>query len=142
MHVDLVALTRMTIDAEALTRAVSSHAAGAVALFLGNVRAETNGAKTLVALDYEAYEEMALVHMTDIRAKAVSDMGILEAAVVHRLGRIPLGEASIAVIVSSAHRPQAFDTCRWIVERVKADVPIWKKDVWSDGTTQWVDPTA
>ncbi len=139
---DLVALTRMTIDTEALTRAVSSHAAGAIASFLGTVRAETHESKTLVALDYEAYEEMALVHMTDIRAKAVSEMGILEAAIVHRLGRIPLGEASVAIIVASPHRAQAFDTCRWIIERIKADVPIWKKDVWSDGTTQWVDPTA
>ena len=138
---DLVALTRMTIDAEALTRAVSSHAAGAIASFLGTVRAESQDSKTLVALDYEAYEEMALVHMTDIRAKAVSEMGILEAAIVHRLGRIPLGEASVAIIVASAHRAQAFATCRWIIERIKADVPIWKKDVWSDGTTQWVDPT-
>lgn len=138
---DLVALTRMSIDAEALTRAVSSHAAGAIASFLGTVRAEAAENKTLVALDYEAYEEMALVHMTDIRAKAVSEMGILEAAIVHRLGRIPLGEASVAIIVASAHRAPAFDTCRWIIERIKADVPIWKKDVWSDGTTQWVDPT-
>jgi molybdopterin synthase catalytic subunit len=61
--------------------------------------------------------------------------------VTHRLGRIPLGEASIAVVVTSAHRAEAFDACRWIVDAVKTDVPIWKKNVWTDGTSQWVDPT-
>ena len=118
---DLVTITRMTIDADALSRGVAGHTAGAVALFLGTVRAEESNGKTLVALDYEAYEEMALTQMSDIRAKALAERGVIEAAIVHRLGRIALGEASIAVAVASAHRAQAFDACRWIVDQIKCD---------------------
>lgn len=136
-----VSLIREAIDAEALQRAVAGHSAGAIALFLGTVRADSADGKTLVALDYEAYDAMALSQMTAVRVRAIAEKGILDAAIVHRLGRIPLGEASIAVAVASAHRAEAFNACRWIVDQVKLDVPIWKKDIWSDGTTEWVDPT-
>lgn len=137
---DRVTLTHEPIDADGLVRAVATHAGGAVALFLGTVRAETADGKTLVALDYAAYDAMALSQMKTLREKAVAELDILDALIVHRLGRIPLGEASIAVVVASAHRAQAFDACRWIVDQIKLDVPIWKKDIWSDGTTEWVDP--
>jgi molybdopterin synthase catalytic subunit len=135
-----VALTRDPIDIAALERNLQSHAAGAIVTFAGTVRADRAEGKSLLALDYEAYEEMAVEQMAAIREKSLAQFGILSASVVHRLGRLQLGEASIAVVVASAHRAEAFDACRWIVDRVKADVPIWKKDVWSDGSESWVEP--
>src|SRR5262245_34615257 len=140
--VPTVALMREPIDVPALVASLEQHAAGAVATFVGTVRLETDADKALTALDYEAYEEMALAQMKDIRSKALSQFSILDAAIVHRLGRLGLGEASIAVVVVSAHRTDAFEACRWIVDHVKVDVPIWKKDVWSDGSETWVDPLA
>ncbi len=136
-----VALIREKIDVTALTAEMHGHEAGAVATFLGTVRAETKDGKTLAALDYHAYEEMAIEQMNAIRRKAGERFEILDAAIIHRLGRLSLGETSIAVVVVSAHRAAAFDACRWIVDAVKTDVPIWKQDVWSDGTREWVDPT-
>jgi len=134
-------LTREPIDISALIRRLQRTDAGAVATFLGTVRAASSDGKTLAALNYEAYEEMAIVLLTGIRQKAIETYGLLDAAIVHRLGRIELGEPSIAVVALAAHRPGAFDACRSIVDAVKTDAPIWKQDVWSDGSTSWVDPT-
>lgn len=117
--------------------------AGAVATFEGTVRAEAgDDGRTLSALQYEAYEAMAAEQMATLRERAMKAFGILDAALVHRLGRVPLGEASVAVVVSAAHRAAAFDACRWLIDTLKADVPIWKKEIWSDGSTTWSDPLA
>ncbi|MFQ5412080.1 MAG: molybdenum cofactor biosynthesis protein MoaE [Phycisphaerae bacterium] len=138
-----VALTREAIDTDALADEMRRDEAGAIATFVGVVRADTSeDGKTLSALEYHAYEEMAVEQMQAIRRRAGERFEILDAAIVHRLGRLDRGEASIAVIVVSAHREPAFDACRWIVDAIKTDVPIWKKDVWADGSNGWVDPTA
>jgi len=137
-----VALVHKPIDMDALARPLHRPEAGAVVTFAGTVRAESDGGRTLSALEYHAYEEMALDQMRAIRDKAGGRFEILDAVVVHRLGRVALGETSVAVVVVAAHRPEAFDACRWIIDMVKTDVPIWKKDIWSDGTTTWVDPLA
>ena len=136
-----VRLTHDPIDAQALAADMHNQDAGAVSTFIGTVRADESDGRTISALDYEAYEEMAQEQMEVIRKRAGEQFEILDAAIVHRLGKLNVGEASIAVVVVSAHRVAAFDACRWIVDAVKTDVPIWKKDVWADGTSSWVNPT-
>lgn len=136
---DRVSLTTEPIDVTALTQEMQSHEAGAVATFVGTVRAETQGECELTALDYAAYDDMAVEQMKLIRRRAGEKFAIIDAAVVHRTGHVPLGEASIAVVVVAAHREGAFDALRYIVDAVKTDAPIWKKDCWSDGTESWVD---
>ena len=139
---DRVALIREPIDLRRMTDALARPDAGAMATFVGTVRAESGDGKSLVALDYSAYDAMAIEQMTALRNRAIQRFALRDAAIVHRLGRLALGEASIAVVVVSGHRPEAFAALPWIVDAVKADVPIWKQDVWSDGTRTWVDPTA
>lgn len=136
-----VSLSREPIDAGNMARQLSNTEAGAIATFVGVVRAESRQNRDLTALDYHAYEEMALEQMLLIRNRAGEKFEILDCSIAHRLGQLGIGEASIAVVVSSAHRAAAFDACRWIVDRIKEDVPIWKQDVWGDGSRNWVDPT-
>ncbi len=136
-----VALVREAIDTDRLVKDMSDPRAGAVVTFSGSVRRETCGDKILAALDYEAYEEMAVKQLTTIREQAMGRFDLLDAAVIHRLGRVPLGEVSILVVAAAAHRGPAFDACGFIVDAVKADAPIWKKDVWTDGSVTWVDPS-
>lgn len=136
-----VGLSREPLVTEAIVAELRRPDAGAIATFAGTVRAELDGCKPLAALEYEAYEEMAMAQMADARQKAIEKFCVLDVAIWHRLGRIPLGDASILVVVVSAHRAEAFDACRWIVDRVKVDVPIWKKNIWADGSADWVDPT-
>src|SRR5690606_25927464 len=132
-----VALTNEPIDVTALVDDLATTEAGAVATFVGTVRAESDDGRALSALEYAAYDEMALELLGAIRRRAGEKFELLDAAVVHRLGRVSIGEASIAVVVVSAHRAAAFDAVRYIVDAVKTDVPIWKKDIWSDGTANW-----
>ena len=110
---------------------------GAVCVFDGIVRDNTRGRKTLY-LDYEAYREMALSQMSALAAEAVAKFGVRDVAVVHRLGRLHVGESSVLVAVASAHRGAAFDACRWLIDTLKKTVPIWKKEQFEDGAT-WAD---
>ncbi len=132
-------LTHDPIDFAALTESVRSDQAGAVVLFLGTVREMTAGRQT-VALDYEGYPEMAESMMAAILDEALAKWPVVKAAVVHRLGHLELGDVSVAVAVSCPHRGQAFDAGRYLIDELKARVPIWKKENWSDGTTEWVHP--
>jgi len=113
--------------------------AGAVVLFLGTVREMTNGRQT-VALDYEGYPEMAEAKLTELEAAARSQWPVTQVAIAHRLGKLELGEISVAVAVSCPHRKDAFDAGRFLIDELKVTVPIWKKENWSDGTTEWVHP--
>lgn len=135
-----VILTRQALDTENLAAGLQRDDAGAIVNFAGTVRADLQGERQLVALEYEAYEEMALKQMQAIRHRAIDAMGALDAVIAHRLGRLNLGETSIYVAVLAAHRAEGFEACRWIVDQIKTDVPIWKKDIWSDGTEAWVNP--
>jgi molybdopterin synthase catalytic subunit len=132
-------LTHEPIDFAALTESVRSNAAGAVVLFLGTVREMTNGRQT-VALDYEAFPAMAEAKFDELIAEVRGKWPIVNAAIVHRLGRLELGDVSVAVAVSTPHREQAFDAGRHLIDRLKQVVPIWKKENWADGTTEWVHP--
>ncbi len=132
-------LTREPIDPAELLARVQSPRAGAVILFLGTVRQFTSGRET-VALDYEAYAEMAQRQMARLEQQARSRWSLVGCALVHRLGRLELGEASVAVAVSAAHRREAFEAARWLIDTLKKEVPIWKRENWADGTTQWIHP--
>jgi molybdopterin synthase catalytic subunit len=133
----MIALVRAAIDADAIARSVKSGADGAVCVFDGIVRDNTRGRPTL-HLDYEAYEEMALRQMQLLRAEAMEHFGVREVAIVHRLGRLQVGETSVLIAVASAHRGAAFDACRWVIDTLKKTVPIWKREQFADGAV-WAD---
>ena len=135
----MIQLTRDIIDYQALTESVRSDLAGAVVLFLGTVREMTNGRQT-VSLDYEGYPEMAEAKLAELETAARSQWPVTEVAIAHRLGKLELGEISVAVAVSCPHRKDAFDAGRFLIDELKVTVPIWKKENWSDGTTEWVHP--
>ncbi len=108
-------------------------------LFLGTVREMTNGRRT-TALDYEAFVPMAESQLAAIEAEAHQRWSLDRVAIVHRVGRLELGEISMAVAVSSPHRAQAFEAARYLIDTIKESVPIWKKENWHDGTSEWVHP--
>jgi len=136
----MIRLTTEPINYAALTEQVRRNDCGAVALFLGTVRELTEERQTL-ALDYEAYPAMAEKKMAEIEGETRERWPVGEMAMVHRLGHLKLGDVSVAVAVSCPHRSQAFEACRFAIDRVKEIVPIWKKENWADGSTEWVHPT-
>ncbi|WP_158822729.1 molybdenum cofactor biosynthesis protein MoaE [Granulicella sp. S156] len=133
----LVQLVRGPIDAVTMEREIKAGADGAVCVFDGIVRNNTRGRQTL-HLDYEAYEEMALRQMHELRVQAIAKFGVREVAIVHRLGRLLVGETSVLIAVASAHRGAAFDACRWVIDTLKKTVPIWKREQFVDGAV-WAD---
>ncbi len=110
---------------------------GALALFVGVVRNE-NAGRPVLRLEYEAYEEMALSEMQAIEREARRRWPITEIRIVHRLGRMEIGEASVAVAVASPHRDEAFEACRFAIDTLKKTVPIWKKEFYADGAV-WLE---
>src|SRR6516165_3548272 len=138
-YASMIRLTRELIDYAALTEAVRGPHCGAVVTFLGTVR-DLTGDRVTVALDYEAYPGMAEKKMAEIEADTRARWPVGAMAMVHRLGRLDVGEVSVAVAVSCPHRTQAFDACRHAIDRLKELVPIWKRENWADGTTEWVHP--
>ena len=132
------AIVREPIDTRAVVERIKRPEDGAVVVFEGIVRNHSRGRATLY-LDYEAYEQMARKQMEDLAGQAVSQFQIREAAIVHRLGRLEIGEASVLIVVASGHRAAAFEACRWLIDTLKRTVPIWKKEhfengaVWADG---------
>jgi len=125
------------IAAEAMVAAMKAGGDGAVCVFDGIVRDNTRGRPTL-CLDYEAYREMAIAQMQRLAVEAVTKFGVRDVAVVHRLGRLMVGETSVLIVVASAHRAAAFDACRWLIDTLKKTVPIWKKETFADGAV-WAD---
>jgi molybdopterin synthase catalytic subunit len=137
----MVRLTRDSIDYHALTEQVRRPGCGAVVTFLGTVR-DLTGDRTTVALDYEAYPGMAEKKMAEIEQDTRSRWPVGAMMMIHRLGRLDVGEVSVAVAVSCPHRAHAFEACRHAIDRLKELVPIWKKENWADGGTEWVHPGA
>ena len=133
----VIALTREPIDAEELVAASKAGEDGAVVVFDGVVRNNTRGRRTL-HLDYEAYEEMAAKQMRDLAQESLTKFGVRQVTIVHRLGRLEIGETSVLIVVASAHRAHAFDACRWLIDTLKKTVPIWKKETFADGVV-WAD---
>lgn len=132
-----VEITRDPIDSGAVFEANRAGADGAVCAFDGVVRDNTRGRQT-VHLDYEAYEEMALAQMQGLAAEAIQKFGIRDVTLIHRLGRLKVGETSVLIVVASAHRGAAFDACRYVIDTLKKAVPIWKKEQFVDGAL-WAD---
>ena len=135
----MIQLTPNPIDTAALIDRVRHPEAGAVVLFLGTTRELTNGRQT-VALDYEAYGEMAERQLAALETEARRRWPVIECIIVHRLGRVPPTEASVAIAVSTPHRSDAFAAGQWLIDSLKHDVPIWKREQWADGSHEWVHP--
>jgi molybdopterin synthase catalytic subunit len=134
---DKFELVREAIDAEALVRHVRAGQDGAIVTFDGFVRNESHGRETSY-LEYEAYESMALGKMKGIAAQVHEKFAIHRVAIVHRLGRLEIGETSVFIAVSAPHRGAAFDACRFAIDTLKQTVPIWKKEYFADGAV-WAD---
>jgi molybdopterin synthase catalytic subunit len=131
------AIVREPIDTQAILAAIKKPEDGAVLAFEGVVRNNTRGRQTLY-LEYEAYEAMALKQMEELAGQAFDRFGVRDVALVHRLGRLEIGEASVVIVVASAHRAAAFEACRWLIDTLKKTVPIWKKEFFVDGAV-WAD---
>ena len=130
-------IVRETIETRLVLEKLKAPQDGAAVVFEGVVRNNTRGRRTLY-LNYEAYEEMALKQMEELAGKAVERYAVRDAAIVHRLGHLEIGEISVLIVVASAHRGAAFDACRWIIDTLKKTVPIWKKEYFEDGAI-WAD---
>lgn len=131
-------LAQTPIELASLLAAVSAPDRGGIATFLGVVRNHQDG-RAVLRLEYSAYEPMAERESAAIVAEAQSRWPV-KLALVHRLGRLILGDIAVAIAASAAHRGEAFDACRYTIEEVKRRVPIWKKEYYADGTIAWVDP--
>jgi molybdopterin synthase catalytic subunit/molybdopterin converting factor small subunit len=130
-------LTREQIPADALIAAAKQGSDGAVVVFDGIVRDNTRGRRTLY-LDYEAYEEMAERQIGELAGVALEKFPVRAVTLVHRLGRLAIGDTSVLIIVASAHRAAAFEASRWLIDTLKKTVPIWKKETFADGAV-WSD---
>jgi molybdopterin converting factor subunit 1 len=130
-------IVRETIDTQRTLGRLKRGEDGAALVFEGVVRNQTRGRMTL-CLDYEAYEEMALEQMESLADQALQRFQIRDVAVVHRLGRLEIGETSVLIAVASPHRASAFDACRWLIDTLKRTVPIWKKEYFEDGAV-WAE---
>jgi len=135
----MVSLTSEPIDTSRVLEQAASTQAGAVVLFLGTTR-ELTGERRTSSLDYECYPAMAERKLAELEAAARDRWPIVECVIVHRVGHLELGEASVAVAVSTPHRRDAFEAGQWLIDRLKEVVPIWKKENWADGTSEWVHP--
>jgi molybdopterin synthase catalytic subunit len=132
-----VEILETVLPAAEVIEAIKAGSDGAVCVFDGIVRNNTRGRETLY-LDYEAYREMALEQMRALAGEAVTKFGVRDVALLHRLGRLQVGETSVLVVVASAHRGAAFEACRWLIDTLKKQVPIWKKETFVDGAV-WTD---
>jgi molybdopterin synthase catalytic subunit/molybdopterin converting factor small subunit len=132
-----IVLTREPIDATHLVASSKQGEDGAVVVFDGIVRNNSRGRQTL-HLDYDAYEAMALRQMNDLATEAVERFGVRHVTIIHRLGRLTVGETSVLIVVASAHRAQAYEASRFLIDTLKKTVPIWKKETFADGAV-WSD---
>jgi len=130
-------LVRKPIRTSSIVAAIKHPEDGATVIFDGVVRDNTRGRRTLY-LDYEAYEEMAGKQLEELAARCITQFEVRDVAIVHRLGRLEIGETSVLIVVASAHRAAAFDACRWLIDTLKRTVPIWKREHFEDGAV-WAD---
>ena len=128
------------IDTTAVLREVESPAHGASILFVGTVR-DVNDGKPVHGMDYTAYVAMAEREMAAIVREAAEKFSGSFVVIVHRIGDLAIGEASVAIATSHAHRDEAYSASRYAIEQLKARVPIWKREHYADGSREWVDPT-
>ena len=132
----MIEVTHEPLDPEVVTRKVVKDTNGAVVTFLGTTRDNFEG-KRVITLEYEAFEEMAVKKLEEIRQGLMAEFQIEDIAIAHRIGRVDIGQISLVVAVASPHRKEAFLACHEAVDRLKATVPIWKKEIYEDGS-RWV----
>jgi molybdopterin synthase catalytic subunit len=132
----MIELTHNTLEPEKVTAKVRKDTNGAVVTFLGTTRDNFEG-KRVLKLEYEAFEEMALNKMEEIRGELQVEFQLEDIAISHRIGTVPIGEISLVIAVAAPHRKEAFFACHKAVDRIKEIVPIWKKEVYDDGA-RWV----
>ena len=136
---DWIEITAKPLSIADAERFVVDGGAGGICVFSGNTRAETEkDGRELVALDYEAYASMAEKQLRELVGAARSRWPVIKVAVLHRTGRVAVGEPSVVIAVSTGHRKEAFEACRFIIDELKKDVTIWKKEVWKEGPGTWV----
>jgi molybdopterin synthase catalytic subunit len=132
----MVSLTLNPIDIQTILTKVVTPESGGIDLFIGTTR-NHSGERNVTLLEYEAYEPMAIQLMERIETTAREKWPLHKVALVHRLGEVPIGEVSVVVAVSSAHRREAFEACRFLIDTLKKEVPIWKREHFADGTIEW-----
>lgn len=130
-------LVTQRLSVDALLAGVQGPGRGGTCVFLGTVREEDD----VTGIEYSAYDEMALAEIKRILAEAEQRWPEARVTLQHRLGVVPVGEASIAIAAAASHRDAAFAACRYVIEEVKKRLPVWKKEIHGDGTTTWVDPS-
>lgn len=135
----MIEVTDIPIDYQQVTESVRCDNAGAVVLFLGTVREFTGDVQT-ASLEYESYPAMAEQAMSQLASEAHQQWPLQHVSIVHRTGQLSLGEIAVAVAVSSGHRREAFEAGQWVIDTLKQRVPIWKKEVFVNGQTEWVHP--
>ena len=133
----LISITRERLDRDALVEAVAHPSVGGIVVFEGVVRDNARG-KQVRYLEYDVYAEMAVQQIREIVAETERRWGIERVAVAHRVGRLEIGEASVIIVVAAPHRGEAFEACRYIIDTLKTTVPIWKKEVATNGE-EWVE---
>ncbi|MDP6110518.1 MAG: molybdenum cofactor biosynthesis protein MoaE [Planctomycetota bacterium] len=133
----MIEITRDEIDVEAVTKSAYSDASGAVVTFLGTARQDKDG-KNLVTLDYDAYPEMAVKKMEQVRDEIIERWPADQVSIVHRFGPVGVRVVSVAIAISCPHRKEAFEACEYAIDRIKEIVPVWKKEVYEDGS-EWVE---
>jgi len=138
---DWIGLLSDELDARWAARQATDPRAGGIDLFLGATRQQASpDGQSLTSLDYAAYPDMALTRMQRLLLEARRQWPIARAVLLHRIGRVPLGQSSVLIAVACPHRAEAFEACRWLIDTLKVDVPIWKQERWSDGRGAWVEP--
>ena len=137
---NMIELTQEAIDVARVLEHVQTPSAGAVVVFLGTTRQFTRQRETS-SLDYECYPAMARSKLQEIADEAQGRWDLLKVGIVHRIGHLEPGQTSVAIAVSAPHRNAAFEAGRWLIDTIKEIVPIWKKENWADGTSEWVHPT-
>jgi molybdopterin synthase catalytic subunit len=143
MSKDWLDLLTTPLDVAQATEFVSSPHAGGIDVFLGTTRSEISSAgHELIALDYQAYESMARKQLQDLADECRKKWPVIRLVILHRLGRVPVGEASVLIAVSTPHRAEAFEACRWMIDQLKKEVTIWKQEIWAGGEATWVHADA
>ncbi len=132
-------VTKKAINIDSVVNRVLNIDSGAVVIFIGTVRKSSHGREVLY-LEYEAYENMAIKEFRKLAAETKSKWNVKKVSIVHRIGRLKVGEISVVIVVASPHRDDAYKASRYIIEKLKQKVPIWKKEAW-DGGLEWIQGT-
>lgn len=135
----MIEIVTSEIDTRQVLASVQSPTCGASLLFCGTTRLLTAGKQT-ERLEYECYREMALQKIAQLCEQAKSKWPIENVSVVHRIGLVEVGQVSVAIAVASPHRQPAFEAGQWLIDELKREVPIWKREQWTDGSAEWIHP--